>query len=210
MSRAKVIVFDEPTSSLTRADVERLFETIARLRQQGLGVIYISHFLEEIRRVCDSYTVLRDGESVAERRRLPAPPSRRLVSLMVGRSIDELYPNRAAHPGRSPVNRLEPLRHNQTREMFRSIFGAAKFSAWLASSAPAAPNCVRSIFALDPVRTGRGDANTNFPRPTPKARIRAGLASSPKIAQARASRNPDPSPTTSLTAGCAPTAAGAG
>ena len=64
-SRAKVIVFDEPTSSLARADVERLFQTIARLRQQGLGVIYISHFLEEIRRVCDSYTVLRDGETVA-------------------------------------------------------------------------------------------------------------------------------------------------
>ena len=54
VSRAKVIVFDEPTSSLTHADVDRLFDTIARLRQQGLGVIYISHFLDEIRRVIAS------------------------------------------------------------------------------------------------------------------------------------------------------------
>jgi ribose transport system ATP-binding protein len=64
-SRTKVMIFDEPTSSLARADVDRLFLSIAKLRQDGLGVIYISHFLEEIRRVCDSYTVLRDGETVA-------------------------------------------------------------------------------------------------------------------------------------------------
>src|SRR3954462_8248128 len=51
VGQTKLIVFDEPTSSLTRADVERLFQTIARLRHEGIGVIYISHFLEEIRRV---------------------------------------------------------------------------------------------------------------------------------------------------------------
>src|SRR5207253_4602031 len=84
VGKTSVIVFDEPTSSLTRSDVERLFQTIARLRQQGLGIIYISHFLEEIRRVCDSFVVLRDGRSVADGM-LADTSEAQIVSLMVGR-----------------------------------------------------------------------------------------------------------------------------
>ena len=63
-SDAKVLIFDEPTSSLARHDVDRLFEVIRSSRDDGLAIIYISHFLEEIRRVCDRYTVLRDGRTV--------------------------------------------------------------------------------------------------------------------------------------------------
>ena len=65
VSNARVIVFDEPTSSLTERDAARLFEVIDRLRRQGLAIVYISHFLEEVRRVAERYTVLRDGRSVA-------------------------------------------------------------------------------------------------------------------------------------------------
>ena len=67
MSDARVIVFDEPTSSLTERDAERLFAVIDRLRAKGLGIVYISHFLEEVARLADRYTVLRDGRSVATR-----------------------------------------------------------------------------------------------------------------------------------------------
>ncbi|HVV99599.1 MAG TPA: ATP-binding cassette domain-containing protein, partial [Planctomycetaceae bacterium] len=63
VARARVIVFDEPTSSLTQRDVQRLFEVIRKLKQSGIGIVYISHFLEEVRGVCDRYTVLRDGAS---------------------------------------------------------------------------------------------------------------------------------------------------
>ena len=71
---------DEPTSSLTQVDAENLFRVIARLKARGVSVIYISHFLEECQRVCDRYTVLRDGESVgsgamATARRPCATPS---------------------------------------------------------------------------------------------------------------------------------------
>src|SRR5215218_2400592 len=62
---ARVILFDEPTSSLTEHDAARLFEVIDRLRAKGLAIVYISHFLEEVRRVARRYTVLRDGRSVA-------------------------------------------------------------------------------------------------------------------------------------------------
>jgi ribose transport system ATP-binding protein len=64
LTRPRVLIMDEPTSSLTQADTARLFEVIDRLRAQGVSVIYISHFLEECRSIADRYTVLKDGESV--------------------------------------------------------------------------------------------------------------------------------------------------
>ena len=60
----KVLIMDEPTSSLTQADTENLFAVIRRLRERGVSIVYISHFLEECQRVCDRFTVLRDGETV--------------------------------------------------------------------------------------------------------------------------------------------------
>ncbi len=62
--RCRVLVLDEPTSSLTRRDIERLFALIRRLRERGIAVIYISHFLEEVQEISDRFAVLRDGESV--------------------------------------------------------------------------------------------------------------------------------------------------
>ena len=60
-SRARVVVLDEPTSSLTHADVERLFALIRRLKSQGLAIVYISHFIEEVKAISDRVVVLRDG-----------------------------------------------------------------------------------------------------------------------------------------------------
>ncbi|MHC4360485.1 MAG: ATP-binding cassette domain-containing protein, partial [Planctomycetota bacterium] len=60
----RVLVLDEPTSSLTRQDVERLFELIERLKKQGKAIVYISHFIEEVKRVADRVMVLRDGKTV--------------------------------------------------------------------------------------------------------------------------------------------------
>src|SRR5262245_62793918 len=64
IGQPKVLIMDEPTSSLAQTDAERLFTVIERLRARGVSVIYISHFLEECQRVCSRYTVLRDGERV--------------------------------------------------------------------------------------------------------------------------------------------------
>ena len=97
-SDCKVIVFDEPTSSLTRSDVEHLFAVIRRLKSAGLGIVYISHFLEEIRQVCDCYAVLRDGRSVGSGE-LADATNTDIVSLMVGRSVAELFPSVPHTPG---------------------------------------------------------------------------------------------------------------
>jgi ribose transport system ATP-binding protein len=88
---AKVMVFDEPTSSLSRRDVEGLFALIGRLEQRGLAVIYISHFLEEIRQVAKRYTVLRDGRTVGSGG-LSQMTDEAVVSLLIGRSVDRLFP----------------------------------------------------------------------------------------------------------------------
>ena len=89
--QARVIVFDEPTSSLTRHDVQRLFAVIRSLRHDGIGMIYISHFLEEVRRVCDRYVVLRDGQ-VAGGGAVEDASEAEIVRLMAGRSIEQLFP----------------------------------------------------------------------------------------------------------------------
>jgi len=88
---AKVLVLDEPTSSLAREDVQRLFATARRLASMGLSIIYISHFLEEIRELCDSYLVLRDGQ-VAGQGKLQGTSESEIVKLMVGRSVNDLFP----------------------------------------------------------------------------------------------------------------------
>lgn len=87
----RVVVFDEPTSSLTRDDVEHLFAIIRRLRDDGVAVIYISHFLEECRAVASRYCVLRDGTSVTTGDMATATEAD-LIAAMVGRDVDDLYP----------------------------------------------------------------------------------------------------------------------
>jgi rhamnose transport system ATP-binding protein len=88
---ARVVIMDEPTASLTRREQERLFTIVRELRASGVGVIYISHRLEEIFALADRVTVLRDGESVGT---LTAGniDEAQLIQLMVGREMDQLYP----------------------------------------------------------------------------------------------------------------------
>ena len=72
----RVLVLDEPTSSLAREDVQRLFDLIRRLRQRGVTVVYISHFLEEVQEIADRFMVLRDGQSVGAARSRTSPRSK--------------------------------------------------------------------------------------------------------------------------------------
>src|SRR5215469_4578961 len=92
--RASLILMDEPTSSLQRADVDRLFFLIRRLRESGISIIYISHFLEEVREIANTCTVLRDGKSVVTGP-IQDLPDERLITAMVGRSVKELFPVRS-------------------------------------------------------------------------------------------------------------------
>lgn len=102
--QAQVLVLDEPTSSLPAADVERLFGVLRRLRSEGVGLIYVSHRLDEVFRISDRTVVLRDGRVVGEGLTRETRPDE-LVTQIVGRQLDQLYP-RAADPAPGPP-RLE-------------------------------------------------------------------------------------------------------
>ena len=94
----RVLVLDEPTSSLTRQDADRLFEIIKRLKQQGKAIVYISHFIEEINRIADRVTVLRDGKVVGTSD-VSTLTTDEIIAQMVGRKVHELYPRSERHPG---------------------------------------------------------------------------------------------------------------
>ncbi len=95
---SKVIVFDEPTSSLTEEEVEHLFRIINMLRDRGVGIIYISHKMAEIKRISDYITIMRDGQWIATR---PAAELEMndIIRLMVGRELTNQFPPKTNHPG---------------------------------------------------------------------------------------------------------------
>ena len=95
---SKVIVFDEPTSSLTEEEVEHLFEIINMLRDRGVGIIYISHKMAEIKRISDYITVMRDGQWVATERAADLEMND-IIRLMVGRELTNQFPPKTNTPG---------------------------------------------------------------------------------------------------------------
>jgi ribose transport system ATP-binding protein len=170
---AKLLVFDEPTSSLTQADARRLFDVIRRLKSAGRGIIYISHFLEEIREVCDRHAVLRDGRT-AGHGTLAEATETQIVSLMVGRTVDELFP-KVPHVRGDAILHLDNLAgrrmpHHVSLTLHRGeILGIAGLVG------AGRTEFLRCLFALDPVRQGTIQVAGVVPRASPRARIRAGL-----------------------------------
>ena len=90
---AKIIIMDEPTSAITDKEVDVLFELIRKLKEQGKSVIYISHKMEEIFKICDTVTVLRDGKYIG-RNSTSEITEDKMISMMVGREIKDVYPKR--------------------------------------------------------------------------------------------------------------------
>ena len=105
---AKVIVFDEPTSSLTEQEVEHLFRIINMLRDRGCGIVYISHKMEEILRISDEVTIMRDGQWIATR---PAKEltMNEIIRLMVGRELTNRFPPKDYEVGSDVVLKVEDL-----------------------------------------------------------------------------------------------------
>jgi ribose transport system ATP-binding protein len=142
-------VLDEPTSSLAQADTRRLFGLIAELKRQGHAIIYISHFIEEVKQVSDRFVVLRDGRNVgdgvtAETR------SQEIVSRMVGRSLDELYRRRDRYAGEAIVELAALQPGDATLTLHR---GEVLGIAGLLGSGRT--RLLRAIFGLAPVTSGR-------------------------------------------------------
>jgi ribose transport system ATP-binding protein len=146
---SRVLVLDEPTSSLGRADLEHLFELLRHLKSQGHAIVYISHFIEEVKTVADRFIVLRDGRNAGGGDTASATHDD-IVALMVGQSVDNLFPRSPRRRGEAilEVSRLEPGSASFTLHR-GEIFGIAGV---LGSGRT---RLLRTLFGLEPVRSGR-------------------------------------------------------
>lgn len=115
---AKIVIMDEPTSSLTEKEVNHLFTIIRKLKDRGCGIIYISHKMEEIFQLCDEITILRDGQWIATRP-LAGLDMDQIIAMMVGRSLNQRFPDKTNVPGETilEVRNLSSLRQPSIRDV---------------------------------------------------------------------------------------------
>jgi ribose transport system ATP-binding protein len=173
---ARVLILDEPTTSLTRPEAERLFALVRRVRDEGKAVIYVSHNLPDVLALSDAIAVLRDGQLVAHGPRGEFDEGR-LVALMVGRQLEQVYPLRSGAPTTEPI--LE------VRDLVRpGVVGSVTFTVHRGEVVGLAglmgagrTELARAVFGLDSVTSGEvrlnGEPITGL---SPAARIARGLA----------------------------------
>ena len=183
-SEARVIVFDEPTSSLSRRDAEHLFAVVERLRDEGTSVIWIGHFLEEIQRVADRWTVLRDGSTVGTGDVAGTDPST-WVTLMAGRAVEEFFPPREAAPGETLLE-LDALAGVPTPDSASLTLRRGEILGLAGLVGAGRTELLRALFGLDAVRSGRvrlGGADLGTGTPAQRIDQGFGLASEDRKAE---------------------------
>jgi ribose transport system ATP-binding protein len=148
----QALVFDEPTSSLNQYDTEKLFEIIKELKNQGLAIVYISHFLEEVQDVADRVTVLRDGE-VMGIRDVRFVRMEDIVRLMVGREVNEMYPHSSRDRGKL-VLEIKELAGSAKPESSSLLLHQGEVLGIAGLVGAGRTELLRVIFGLDPVRRG--------------------------------------------------------
>lgn len=152
MGRATVIIMDEPTSSLSQEDSALLFQIIGRLKKQGVSVIYISHFLEEVQEVADSFTVLRDGQKVGSGK-IENVSLEELIRLMVGQRVDEMFP-RVEHEVGDELLTLEKLKGTHMQDDVSLSLHRGEIAGLAGLIGAGRTELMRTIFGLDAVVEG--------------------------------------------------------
>jgi ribose transport system ATP-binding protein len=173
VGNAQVVVFDEPTSSLPHQDVQRLFGVIDKLRHAGLGIVYISHFLEEVRRIGDLYQVLRDGESVGSGR-LDAVGDDTIVAQMVGRTVEQLFP-RVPHKIGACILALRGVRGVPAPVAVDLEVRRGEILGIAGLVGAGRTELLRCLFGLQPVQQGEITLSGRTTGTSPRTCMRAGL-----------------------------------
>jgi ribose transport system ATP-binding protein len=168
-SGCRVLVLDEPTSSLGHADVKSLFERISLLKSQGIAVVYISHFIEEVKAVSDRFVVLRDGRNAGDGV-TAAAAAETIVTLMIGRRLDGMYPRGNRSIGEAVLDLDGVIPGAATLKLHRGeIVGIAGLVGAGRS------RLLRAVFGLEPVRSGRIAVGLHAGAAAPHERWRQGM-----------------------------------
>ncbi|GAA4708363.1 sugar ABC transporter ATP-binding protein [Brevibacillus fulvus] len=173
--QADILVLDEPTAALTNREIESLFEVIHSLREKGVGMIYISHRMEEIFQICDRITVLRDGQFVGTKRTSETSMDE-IVRMMVGREITERFPKIEVQLGAERL-RLEGVsRTGKLHQISFSVRGG-EILGIAGLMGAGRTELARVLFGADPIDQGRIFIDGQEVRiKKPRDAIRAGIA----------------------------------
>lgn len=149
----KVLILDEPTSSITGQDVQRLFSLMRNLRAQGHSIIYISHFLEEVEEIADRFVVLRDGKTVGGGK-IGDTTHDEIVTLMVGRQLTNLYPHSKREFG-EPLLELDSLSGEAKLQMASFQLRRGEVMGIFGLVGSGRTDLIRTIFGLDSIKSGK-------------------------------------------------------
>jgi ribose transport system ATP-binding protein len=175
LADARLLILDEPTASLTEAEATKLFDLITKLKASGVGIIYVSHRMREIKQIADRITVLRDGRKITTVNARDVSENA-LVELMTGRKIEVLFPHIEARPGEKllEVENLTLANHTVTDVSFHARSGEITGIAGLVGCGKS--ELVRAVYGLELIAAGvirvGGEAVAN---PSPAALLERGL-----------------------------------
>lgn len=177
-NRIKLLIMDEPTSSLTQTEIDKLFEIVGDLKKKGIAIIYISHRMDEIRRIGDSVTVMRDGEYIGTLGKEEMDLDR-IISMMVGRKIENMYVRNYRKPGKELLRtkNLTGLRFKNVNIVVRE--GEIVSLAGLVGAGRT--EVAKAIFGYDPIISGEYEFNGLAMRHvTPMECVKKGMAFLPE------------------------------
>ena len=156
--KCRVLILDEPTSSLDDDEVEKLFVLMRRLRDEGVGIIFVTHFLEQVYAVCDRITVLRNGELVGEYETKDLPRVM-LVAKMMGKDFDDLADIKGEHKDKKkakpePVIEAKGISHKGTIKPFDLTINKGEVIGLTGLLGSGRSELVRAIYGADKAETG--------------------------------------------------------
>lgn len=173
-AKLSVLILDEPTASLTERESEQLFATVRSLKQQGVGIIYITHRIQEIKRLADRVTVLRDGKHIGVVDAASTTEAK-LIEMMAGRAVEKIYPVIAAKPGRN-ILELSDMRSvgGVAVDHFLAREGEVVGVAGLVGCGKS--DLLRMVFGIEPMKSGTVKLDGKIiKKPTPRRMLDAGV-----------------------------------
>ncbi len=173
---ASLIIFDEPTTSLTARETERLFVQMNQLRAQGKALIFISHILGDIRNLADRIAIMRDGQLVAHDT-TDEFTNNRMIALMVGRNLEQLFPPRQSQPSDEPVLSVQGVSSEGIVEDINFELRRGELLGLFGLMGSGRTELARIIFGLDSFEKGRITvAGQAAGESSPRSSIRSGIS----------------------------------